>query len=57
MPLIASGGFGSWIHMGECLKSESISAVATANLLNFIGDAFSEAREELRNLDFDLTPW
>ncbi|ABO18053.1 HisA/HisF-related TIM barrel protein [Prochlorococcus marinus] len=57
MPLIASGGFGSSIHMAECLKFDSISAVATSNLLNFIGDAFSEARQELRKMNFELTPW
>ena len=57
MPLIASGGFGSSIHMAECFKFESINAVATSNLLNFIGDAFAEARQELRELNFELTPW
>jgi len=57
MPLIASGGFGSSVHMAECLNFEAISAVATSNLLNFIGDAFSEARQELRKINFELTPW
>ena len=57
MPLIASGGFGSSVHMAECFKFDAISAVATSNLLNFIGDAFSEARQELRKINIELTPW
>lgn len=47
MPLILSGGAGKPEHFAAALKFESVSAVATGNLFNFIGSGFSDAREYL----------
>lgn len=47
MPIILSGGVGKTEHFIEGLKDPRVSAVATANLLNFIGDTMSNCRREV----------
>lgn len=44
-PLILAGGIGNAIHIIEGLKDSRVDAVATANLLNFMGDGLQTARE------------
>jgi len=44
MPLIISGGAGKPEHFAAALRIDSVSAVATGNLFNFIGSGFSDAR-------------
>ena len=44
VPLILSGGIGKPSHILEGLKESSVDAIATANLLNFIGDGFKNAK-------------
>jgi cyclase len=39
MPIILSGGVGKPEHLIEGLMSPRVSGVATANLLNFVGDS------------------
>lgn len=56
IPTIMAGGAGNWNHLLEGLKYKKINAVATANLLNFIGDGFQTAREHLVK-QFDLPKW
>ena len=52
-PIIIAGGAGNWRHLLSGLKNKDINAVSTANLLNFIGDGFKQARIELTKR-FDL---
>ncbi len=47
MPLIISGGAGKPEHFIAALSKDSVSAVATGNLFNFIGSGFLDAREYL----------
>lgn len=46
-PLILMGGAGKYEHFWEVLNNKSIDAIATANLLNFIGDSFLEIKKKL----------
>ena len=45
VPLIIMGGVGNADHIIEGLKDNRVDAVATANLLNFMGDGLARARE------------
>ncbi len=54
IPVIISGGVGNYSHLAEGLKDPRVDAVATANLLNFIGDGLASARSQLVNLGIDL---
>lgn len=47
IPLIIAGGAGNEKHLNEGLKMAGVSAVATANLFNFIGDGLPQARAKL----------
>lgn len=55
-PIIISGGAGNWKHLLEGLEHKDINAVSTANLLNFIGSGFKNARIELLK-KLDLPKW
>jgi len=57
LPLIIAGGAGNESHLAECLKIDHVSAVATANLFNFIGDGLPKARENLLLNGFNLAKW
>lgn len=57
LPLIISGGAGNGSHFIEGLKFENISAVATSNLFNFIGDGLSDARRLLINNKINISNW
>ncbi|AFV98012.1 hypothetical protein B649_08500 [Candidatus Sulfuricurvum sp. RIFRC-1] len=48
-PLIIAGGAGNEKHLNEGLEMSGISAVATANLFNFIGDGLPQARGKIFN--------
>ena len=45
VPLILMGGIGNAEHIIAGLKDERVDAVATGNLLNFMGDGLVRARE------------
>jgi len=45
LPIVLSGGIGKSEHIVEGLSAHRVSGVATANLLNFIGDSMGQARE------------
>ena len=47
-PVILAGGVGHSEHIAIGLNSTAVSAVSTANLLNFVGDGLHRARIELR---------
>lgn len=52
--VIISGGVGNYSHLAEGLNDPRVDAVATANLLNFMGDGLASARSQLVNLGIDL---
>ena len=56
-PVILAGGAGKYSHFLEVLQDERVDAVATANLLNFIGDGLEKSRQELLDEDFNLPIW
>ena len=45
LPLILMGGIGNADHIIAGLKDNRVDAVATGNLLNFMGDGLLRARE------------
>ena len=57
VPLIIMGGAGNGQHLKEGLEIEGVSAVATANLFNFIGNGLPNARKHLLNNKMNLARW
>jgi cyclase len=57
LPLIIAGGAGNESHLADFLKIDHVSAVATANLFNFIGDGLPKARKNLLTKGFNLAKW
>ena len=55
--IILSGGVGNSDHILEGLLKTKIDAVATANLLNFIGDGLTKARQKLYQKKCNLPTW
>lgn len=56
-PIILMGGVGKIDHFLEAFKNEKIQAIATANLLNFIGDTFLNLRKNLLLGNMDVVNW
>lgn len=56
-PLIIAGGAGNESHLIEGLKMNSVSAVATANLFNFIGNGLPNARKKILDSGENLACW
>ena len=54
IPIILAGGAGNHLHLIEGLKINSVDAVATANLFNFLGDALPKARMEILKKELPL---
>ena len=54
VPVILAGGVGNSKHLAEGLSDHRVDAVATANLLNFMGNGLALARTELISSNFDL---
>jgi len=57
IPVILAGGAGKYPHFAEVLNYKHVDAVATANLLNFIGDGLEKSRQKLLDEDFNLPVW
>jgi cyclase len=57
VPLIIMGGAGNGQHLKEGLELDGVSAVATANLFNFIGDGLPNARKGLLEAGMNLARW
>ncbi|MDD5597297.1 MAG: HisA/HisF-related TIM barrel protein [Victivallaceae bacterium] len=57
IPVILAGGAGKYQHFIEALNNLKIDAVATANLFNFIGNGFPEARDKMLNNGIQLAKW
>ncbi len=56
-PLIIAGGAGNEKHLIEGLQINEVSAVATANLFNFIGDGLPNAREKIIASGLNIANW
>jgi cyclase len=56
-PVILAGGAGNANHLFEGLQDLRVDAVATANLLNFVGDGLKKARESLVTNGIVLPMW
>ena len=57
VPIIFSGGVGKPQHIIDGLSMPGISAVSTANLLNFIGPGLEEARLSCIEAGIELAKW
>jgi cyclase len=57
MPLIIAGGAGNESHLIEGLQLSEVSAVATANLFNFIGDGLPKARKKIIESGLNIANW
>lgn len=57
IPLIVAGGAGNQHHLLEGIKTKGVSAVATANLFNFIGESLPKARQYLIQNGANLVEW
>ena len=57
VPIIIAGGAGNWHHLLEGLQQERVDAATTANLFNFIGQGFPNARKQLLDNALDLARW
>jgi cyclase len=57
LPLIIAGGAGNESHLIEGLRLSAVSAVATANLFNFIGDGLPKARSKIIEYGINIATW
>ena len=57
LPIIIAGGAGNDKHLYQRLLKENVSAVATANLFNFIGDGLLNAREKILKKKINIASW
>lgn len=57
IPFIIAGGAGNERHLLEGLGISNISAVATANLFNFIGNGLPNARKNIIFHGIDIADW
>ena len=56
-PFILAGGIGKPEHIISALEKDSINAVSTAHLLNFIGNALEITRKTLFQKGINLANW
>lgn len=57
VPLIIAGGAGNETHFLAGLKMTEVSAVATANLFNFVGDGLPNARKNIIRSGINVALW
>lgn len=57
VPLIIAGGAGNENHLMDGLKINGVSAVATANLFNFVGDGLLLARRRIVLSGANVANW
>jgi imidazole glycerol-phosphate synthase subunit HisF len=57
LPLIIAGGAGNESHLAQGLKILNVSAVATANLFNFIGNGLPNARRLIISSNENIADW
>jgi len=57
VPCILMGGIGKADHIIDGLRHRTVDAVATANLFNFIGSAFLDARHMIAATGVQMAHW
>lgn len=57
VPLVLAGGAGKPSHLVEGLSIPQLSGVATANLLNFVGDGLKNTRDAAYDAGINLARW
>jgi cyclase len=57
LPLIIAGGAGNENHLAQGLQIDNVSAVATANLFNFIGNGLPNARKQIIDSNENIANW
>jgi len=57
VPLIIAGGAGNEQHLLTGISVKNVSAVATANLFNFMGNGLPKAREYMIKNNCNLVSW
>lgn len=57
VPLIIAGGAGNEAHLIQGLQENAVSAVATANLFNFVGNGLPNARKKILDAGFNIANW
>lgn len=57
VPLIIAGGAGNEKHLIDGLSLDCVSAVATANLFNFIGNGLPNARKRIIEQNLNIARW
>lgn len=57
LPLVLMGGAGNELHLHEGIELSNVSAVATGNLFNFIGNGLPNARKYLLEKGCNLPSW
>lgn len=57
VPLIIAGGAGNEKHLIDGLSLDCVSAVATANLFNFIGNGLPNARRKIIDKNMNIARW
>ena len=57
IPTILAGGAGKPEHLITALTHPDVGAVATANLLNFVGDGLKKARDRVADSGIELATW
>ena len=57
VPLIIAGGAGNESHLIKGLLENGVSAVATANLFNFVGDGLPKARNKIIESGENIAKW
>lgn len=57
VPIIIAGGAGNEKHLLESLAMREISAAATANLFNFVGDGLPNARNYILEMGGNIANW
>ncbi len=57
IPLIIAGGAGNEKHLIDGLSLDYVSAVATANLFNFIGNGLPNARRKIIDKNMNIARW
>lgn len=57
IPLIIAGGAGNELHLIKGLEIQNVSAVATANLFNFMGNGLPNARKIIIESGENIANW
>ena len=57
VPLIIAGGAGNESHLIDGLGNDNVSAVATANLFNFVGNGLPNARTKILESGLNIANW